>query len=153
MLSLPKKATLVSGSAEGATKLNALDNALIDAGIGDFNLIKVSSILPKGTVIVDLPKIEAGTLVPCVLAKRISDTRGQKISASIVVALSENGMGVIAENSGAGISKGESYEKALEAARNMLMRRGLKLKEIRHVSREHTVENIGAVVAALVFFR
>ncbi len=153
MWSLPKKATLVSGSAEGATRLNALDNALLNAGIGDFNLIKVSSILPKDAVIVDLPKIEAGTLMPCVLAKKISDIPGQRISASIVVALSEDNIGVITENSETDISKEESYMRSLEAARNMLVERGLKLKETEYVSREHIVENIGAVVAALVFFK
>ncbi len=43
--------------------------------------------------------------------------------------------------------------RSLEAARNMLVERGLKLKETEYVSREHIVENIGAVVAALVFFK
>ena len=33
---------IVSGKDEGPTKLNAFDNALTDAGIGDVNLIKVS---------------------------------------------------------------------------------------------------------------
>ena len=37
------KIAIVSGKDEGPTKLNAFDNALSDAGIGDVNLIKVSS--------------------------------------------------------------------------------------------------------------
>lgn len=38
--------TLVSGLGYGDTALNALDNALCCAGVGDYNLIKVSSIWP-----------------------------------------------------------------------------------------------------------
>ncbi len=41
------KIAIVSGKDEGPTRLNAFDNALTDAGIGDVNLIKVSSMLEK----------------------------------------------------------------------------------------------------------
>ena len=34
------------GHAEGGTPLNAFDNALLAAGIGNINLVKVSSIIP-----------------------------------------------------------------------------------------------------------
>ena len=43
-LPTPRKFTLLR-AAEGGTKLNAFDNALLAAGIGS-NLLKVSSILP-----------------------------------------------------------------------------------------------------------
>jgi len=48
------KVSITSGRSEGPTRLNAFDNALLDAGIGDVNLITVSSILPKDTEIVEL---------------------------------------------------------------------------------------------------
>ena len=35
-----------TGHAEGATPLNAFDGALLASGIGNTNLIKISSILP-----------------------------------------------------------------------------------------------------------
>ena len=54
------KVAITSGRAEGPTKLNAFDNALLDAEIGDVNLIKVSSILPSGTELVPVPKFPAG---------------------------------------------------------------------------------------------
>lgn len=38
--------TMVSGVGYGKTKLTAFDNALQYAKVGDYNLIKVSSILP-----------------------------------------------------------------------------------------------------------
>ena len=40
------KIAITSGKSEGPSKLNAFDNSLLDAGIGDVNLIKVSSIIP-----------------------------------------------------------------------------------------------------------
>ena len=62
------KIAIVSGKDEGPTKLNAFDNALSDAGIGDVNLIKVSSMLAGNAEIVDLPTLKAGSMVNCVLS-------------------------------------------------------------------------------------
>jgi len=41
-----RKACLVAGAAEGASELNAFDGALLSAGIGDLNLVRVTSIIP-----------------------------------------------------------------------------------------------------------
>src|SRR3972149_6712404 len=57
------KVAATAGSAEGATPLNAFDNALLAAGIGNINLIKVSSIVPPHVSIIALPKIKPGALV------------------------------------------------------------------------------------------
>ena len=46
---------IVSGSSEGPTELNAFDNALYEAEIGDVNLIKVSSMLEANTKVEKLP--------------------------------------------------------------------------------------------------
>ena len=62
------KIAIVSGKDEGPTKLNAFDNALSDAGIGDVNLIKVSSMLAGNAEIKQLPKLKAGAMVNCVLS-------------------------------------------------------------------------------------
>jgi arginine decarboxylase len=48
VLPVPSKFDLVVGSGEGATPLNSFDAALLDAGIGNLNLVRVSSILPPG---------------------------------------------------------------------------------------------------------
>ena len=37
-----------AGAAEGETELNAFDNALLAAQVGNLNLIRVSSVLPLG---------------------------------------------------------------------------------------------------------
>ena len=53
-------AAATAGHAEGGTTLNAFDNALLAAGIGNINLIKVSSILPPDVPVVELPEDQAG---------------------------------------------------------------------------------------------
>ena len=61
-----------SGHAEGITELNAFDNALLNAGIGNLNLIKLSSIVPANVEILNgRPDIEAGALVPTVFTVEV----------------------------------------------------------------------------------
>ncbi len=48
IIQTPTKFFLVSGSSEGFSLLNAFDGALLASGVGDTNLVKLSSILPPG---------------------------------------------------------------------------------------------------------
>jgi pyruvoyl-dependent arginine decarboxylase len=66
---------LVSGAGtSNVSKLNAFDFALIDAGVGDFNIIRLSSILPPNfTQIVPATKPIAGSLLPMAYAKALGD--------------------------------------------------------------------------------
>jgi len=45
-MGLPKKIVLTSGVGIGLRKLNAFDNALLNVGIGNFNLLRALSIIP-----------------------------------------------------------------------------------------------------------
>src|SRR5574342_851497 len=81
------KVAATAGSAEGGTALNAFDNALLAAGIGNVNLVKVSSIVPPDVDIVDLPSIKPGALVPTAYAALTSTTPGQIIAAAVGYAL------------------------------------------------------------------
>ena len=47
MLPNPTKYNLVAGSTEGSTILNAFDGALLNAGAGNLNLVRVSSLHPE----------------------------------------------------------------------------------------------------------
>src|SRR5437016_1475433 len=77
-------AAATAGHAEGGTTLNAFDNALLAAGIGNINLIKVSSILPPEVPVIDLPKIKLGALVPTAYAAMTSETPGEIIAAAVL---------------------------------------------------------------------
>lgn len=147
-----RKLYLVAGKAEGNTPLNAFDNALLDAGIGDVNLIKVSSIVPPSAeVVMEKPNLPKGALVPCVYAERTSEEPGKSIAVALAVGLAEDGFGVVME------SEGETAEEAIEKAVKMVEEafkvRGLALKRILKVSSEHKVVKCGGVVAACVYWR
>jgi pyruvoyl-dependent arginine decarboxylase len=90
---------IVSGKDEGPTKLNAFDNALSDAGIGDVNLIKVSSMLAGNAEICDLPKLKAGSMVNCVLSELTSDNPGDVLTVVVAVAIGDE-LGCVVETSG-----------------------------------------------------
>lgn len=151
MWKTPTKITLVKGRGEGDTFLTAFDRALLDAGIGDFNLIKVSSIVPPGARFTDLPDIPKGALVPTVYARIESAIPGEIISACVGAGISEEGLGLLYEFSHQGTA-----QAAEEIVRNMISEgmkmRGLNLKEIKIVSEEHRIEKIGCVVCAAVMW-
>src|SRR5260370_22066314 len=90
---MSKKVTMAAatvGSAEGGSPLNAFDNALLAAGIGNVNLVKISSIIPPDVAIVDLPKIRPGALIPTAYAAITSDVPGQRLAAALGDALPDD---------------------------------------------------------------
>lgn len=149
----PKFACLVSGASEGETELNAFDNALLKAGIGDINLVKVSSIMPSGVEVVEkLNPLPKGAFLPVVYAAVSSCTPGDIISAAVGFGRCEDGFGVIMEAGGVGQSEDEVQKEVENKVKFALARRGLELKEFRVVSVSWKVKNCAAVVAACIFF-
>lgn len=144
------KIAITSGNAEGPSKLNAFDNALLDAGIGDVNLIKVSSIIPKGSKFVEIPKLEAGAMINCVLAHSASNNKGDIITAAIAVATSDD-FGCVVENSAINEDPEDVKEKAVFMVKEMMKIREIKINEIIVEKKSHIVENEGSVVAAIVY--
>lgn len=148
MFPIPTKFFLVSGCGEGITLLNAFDNALIVAGVGHCNLIKVSSIIPPKAKKIKLPQIPAGALLPIAYASIYSDIPSDLISSAIAVAIPDdiNKNGIIMEYSTKG-SKKIAEKIATEMAESGMKNRGLKIKQIYTISVEHEVKKIGAVFA------
>ncbi len=151
MWKTPNIIALVKGTGEGDTPLTAFDRALLDAGIGDLNLIKVSSIVPPGARFVELPDIPKGALTPTVYSRMESSIPGEIISACVGAGISEEGLGMLYEFSHMGTA-----EAAEEIVANMIREgfsmRGLTLKEMKIVSAEHKVEKIGCAVCAAVLW-
>lgn len=144
------KIAITSGKAEGPSKLNAFDNALLDAGIGDVNLIKVSSIIPAGSKFVELPQLKAGDMINCVLAHSTSNKKGDVITAVIAVATSDD-FGCVVEHSDINKDPKEVREKAIFMAKEMMKIRKMQINEIIIEEQSHIVENEGSVVAAIVY--
>jgi len=152
MYEQPKLVCLASGAAEGDSELTAFDNALRKAGIGDVNLIRVSSIVPPGARISPLPDLPFGALTPAAYAKIVSTVPGQRIAACVGVGWTERG-GVLMEHSAT-----DTAAEEIEAATQLMVEegmgvRGLEPFELHLVSAEHTVERIGSAVAAAVLWR
>jgi arginine decarboxylase len=144
------KASVTAGTAEGGTPLNAFDNALLAAGIGNVNLIKVSSIVPPDVDIVDLPKIKPGALVPTAYAAMTSTTPGQIIAAAVGYALpvDRTKAGVIMEFhdvTDRGTAEAAIREMLTEAFRV----RGEVMREVKVVAVDHRVERAGCALAAV----
>lgn len=144
------KVSITSGRAEGPTKLNSFDNALLDAGIGDVNLIKVSSIVSGGTKIVKLPELEGGAMINCVLAHAFSDQKGDYITAVIALAMADS-LGCVVEHSAVNKEPQEVKIEAKNMVRHMMEIRGLKMKEIIMELISHEVVSRGSAVAALIY--
>nr|WP_319373218.1 arginine decarboxylase, pyruvoyl-dependent [uncultured Methanobacterium sp.] len=144
------KVSITSGRSEGPSRLNAFDNALLGAGIGDVNLITVSSILPKDTEIVELPHIEEGKMVNCVLACAHSNKPGDLITAAVAVATSDD-FGCVVEHSGVNQDPEKIKEEAETMVRYMMQVRGLTIREIIIVNESHKVKEEGVALAAVVY--
>ena len=143
-------AAATAGHAEGGSTLNAFDNALLAAGIGNINLIKVSSILPPEVPVIELPKIKPGALVPTAYAAMTSEIPGQTVAAAVGYAVPDDPAknGVIMEFHG--IATQDEAERAIQAMLEEAFRvRGETIHEIRVFAVDHIVERIGCAVAAI----
>ena len=149
----PTKYFLVSGTSDGYTPLNAFDGALLKAGIGNTNIVKMSSIVPPHCQRISPIALPPGALVPAAYAALTSDVPGEIISAGVAVALpeDENQNGLIMEYS----AKGEQC-KIEEIVRNMAVEgmklRGWQIKDMKSIAIEYKIKKIGAVLAAVVLW-
>ena len=149
--SIPNAVWPSAGAAEGDTELNAFDNALLAARVGNLNLIRVSSVLPQDAKVLDQPpQIVPGSLVPTVYSVHVSAQPGATVAAAVGIGVADGSHGMIYE------SHGSSSTEVEAAVRQMIdegfARRGLRLKEVIVRSIEHKVERIGCAVAAVVLW-
>lgn len=153
MVATPNIYKLVKGSGEGNMPLNAFDLALLNAGVGDTNLVRMSSIVPPGAEEVGDIVLPKGGLIPIAYATLSSSTPGEVLSAAIAVGIPEdpNEPGVIMEFED---FRPLSYVEA--TVRQMVIDgfeyRNRKLKSIKSLGVEHTTVKNGSVFAAAVLW-
>lgn len=149
----PKGYCLVAASAEGFMPLNAFDSALINSGVGDTNLVKMSSILPPGAKKLKSVDLPPGALVPVAYADMMSSKVGERIASAVAVAIPEDESlnGLIMEHHGVG-SAAEIEATVREMARQGMLFRNRACKEIESISVEHVVQKHGATFAAVVLW-
>lgn len=155
IIKTPTRFFLVSGSSEGFSLLNAFDGALLASGVGDTNLVRMSSILPPGCKEVNPPPVPMpqGALVPVAYASLYSDVPGEVISAAVAIGIpeDENRAGLIMEYS----AKAEE-DIVVEQVKKMVEKgmelRNRPIKEIKAISATYKVNAIGAVFAGVVLW-
>lgn len=153
MVPTPNIFSLVKGSGEGNMVLNAFDQALLNAGVGDTNLMRMSSIVPPACELVDKIVLPKGALIPIAYAQIGSDVPGTVLSAAIAVGIPE-------DPTEAGVIMEHEDEKPLveveKTVRKMAVDafeyRNRKLKEVLSIGIEHTVVNKGSAFAAAVLW-
>lgn len=147
----PRAVSVVAGGGEGMTELTAFDRALMDAGIANLNFLRVTSILPAGVTVIPVPRFVPGTLTPAVYARIASHTPGERIAAAVGLGFSRGDYGVIMEYEHTGTA-----ENAESIVRRMVEEamaiRDLPVADVRVAVKEHIVQRIGCVIAAVVFW-
>ena len=141
------------GVSEGYMSLNAFDGALLASGIGNTNLVKMSSIVPPGAIRIESAPIPYGALVPVAYASITSSIKGQTISAAVAAAFPEDRSmpGLIMEYSATGPSE-EIEQICRDMAVHGLGMRGLEIGRIESTAVSQHVENVGAAFAAVVLW-
>jgi arginine decarboxylase len=87
-----------SGTGVGLTRLAAFDAALIMAGVGNFNLIRLSSVIPPGSKILEVDAAqqlpgEHGDRLYCVYAEAYATSPLEQAWAGIAWSRREDGSG------------------------------------------------------------
>lgn len=111
------------GAGEGPTKQAAFDSALCEAGIANYNLIKLSSIIPEGSEMVekrlDWNGREHGHKLYAVISEAYAETLGEKAVAGIGWTRENNGKGIFVEITGKSIEEvTDAIEKSLESMKS-----------------------------------
>ena len=124
----PKYYTVVSGLGNSEYELVAFDKALLNAGIGDYNLVKVSSIIPASCSFrkeIDLAK---GSIVfAAYVSKTVCDGEVGSTAVSIAVSTCDEENGVIFEASS---DDNNAKDIAQKMCREAMDNRKRKIKEV-----------------------
>lgn len=107
---------ITSGIGTSGYKLVAFDNALISAEISNYNLVRVSSILPAGCI--KRESVDLGLAAPLYTAYATisSDISGTRLATAVAVGIPKNpnDIGIIME------AEGETADQAGRMARDMV---------------------------------
>jgi len=150
---VPSKFFITHSSAVSETSdLNAFDIALIQAGIGEQNLVSVSSVIPEGAQEIKPRELSMGAVTFCVLAQ-MRGCEGETISAGIAYAYRKDGKGGY-------IAEGHIHGSA-ESLRELLkwkMEEMSRIREVEFGEINYAVEELqipmdyyGCCIAAVVF--
>jgi len=142
---------IVWGKSEGKTLLSSFDKALVKAGIHNFNLIPLSSVIPLGATVIEVGTYESshkiGDILYVVIASFSSDKSNVQISAGLGWVQTEEG-GLFLESKGE-FNRQECEEEIRKGLSEMMSARGwtgeIKMKIVSHKVREIANVTVAAV--------
>jgi len=123
---VPQELFLTKGKGVHKEKLVSFEMALRDAGIAEFNLVRVSSIFPPNCKIITpqagLAKLNCGQVVFCVMSEASVRERNRLASASVGITLPKdpNMHGYLSEHHSYGETEQEAGDYAEDLAAEML---------------------------------
>lgn len=144
---------ITSGIGEGETDLAAFDQALWHASIANYNLIKLSSIIPPNSEIkIESPKRHPksfGNKLYVVLAEKRETTFGREAWAGIGYVQTKDGKGLFVEHDGG--SQAEVMRLIRNSLTSMMRYRSQKFGKINYqvVGTNCTDKPVCALVAAV----
>ncbi|MCH7705157.1 MAG: arginine decarboxylase, pyruvoyl-dependent [Planctomycetes bacterium] len=131
---VPRMMFFTKGHGKHRHNLQSFEEALRDAGIAEFNLVRVSSIYPPGCRIVSrrrgLEELQPGQIVFCVLAEARTNEPNRLGCAGVGLAIpaQKDQHGYIAEHHGFGMNQRTCIDYVEDMAATMLARtRGIDL--------------------------
>ena len=136
-----KKYILVSSVGVGSHELNSFDNALFQSKIANYNLVKISSILPINAKLCKRIDLEEGCILYTAYAQITTKQMGEHIAAAVAVGIPKNkqNIGVIMEYSSF-CNKAQAEDTVKNMVLEAMKLRGYEIAEIQCVSAE-TVGN------------
>jgi len=117
---------VVKGTGEASTPLSAFDAALNDAGVCNYNLITLSSVIPPGTKVVKTDRYETpdshwGHKLYCVMAEERCNEAGKFIAAGVGWYQLDDGRGLFVEHHLIGDTRLAVESELLFRIKNSLM--------------------------------
>ena len=149
--------TMGSGGGIAKKELNAIDRALLISGAANYNLIKISSILPPNAKYASKISYDEGSLLPVAIAQKICEPTEEKvtIAAAIAVGIPEDKdtAGVIMEWSGVAIEE-LARENVISMVETAMRDRGISKYsiEVSSVEKESSGTDYVCAIAYVALF-
>lgn len=128
---LAEKFYVGHGRGYGKTRLVAFDDALLDAGVGNYNLVRLSSILPYQAIDNQQLKIDLplGSLLPIAYAEITSDDADVNAVAAVAIGIPKDKTKccVIMEHEALGETEPEALQIVVDMVRDAFNNRGWEL--------------------------
>lgn len=123
---LSMKIQIVSAAGEGSTLLSAFDSALQNAGVSNYNLIRLSSVIPPKSTVEKItqyntPESEFGNKLYVVMADSRSNKAGKFIASGVGWYQLEDNRGFFVEHEAIGETKLSAQTEITSRIKNTLI--------------------------------